>query len=195
MCAKITPLSLTKVFTAVTEYLDSKYRGHLYDVKTFSIRSACGAVDNFLSSVYSIDITTKLYKLPSSDGSGRETPTEQDYRLICKSQLTEDEGALYNLAKYYFNIIFTKEKLVYSEILEKLEQLGSWKLGPTMHHCYSQGEEYTCIVLDDLVDMGYYIPKTLDEGLTLEECKLIMKSLARLHALSLGNYFNGLKAI
>jgi hypothetical protein len=189
MGGKITPLTVSKVFTAITEYLDSKYRGHLYDVKTFSIKPACGTADNFLSSIYAVTFSTNLFSLPVSGTATKPSENSgHEYRLVCKSQLTEEEGTPHSLANYYWNIVFTKEKLVYTDVLEKLERLGdaSWKLSPCMHHSYSEGEDYACIILDDLVDMGYYIPKTLDEGLSLGECKLIMKNLARLHALSLG---------
>lgn len=60
-------------------------------------------------------------------------------------------------------------------------------LCPKIYHCYSEGETYSCFVLQDLVASGFYMtPNSVEDGLSLVECNLVMKSLARLHALSLG---------
>lgn len=194
MSCKINSINISKLLTSLTEFLDSNYRGQLYNITSFNVKAGCSEFDNFLSSIYKISLSVQVLPTQSlalGGGEGKDVvrnSIEHHFNFICKSTILEDDKYKDNLEKYYWNILFTKEKLVYDFLQTLSQELGSevWPLCPKMHHYYAEGEDYSCLILDDLVSMGYYMPKTVDEGLSLEECNLIMKSLARLHALSLG---------
>lgn len=191
MGCKINATTVSKILTSLTDYLDSLYRGNLYRITNFQIESGCKELDNFLSSVYKVKLVVKVF----GENIDKQSVEEEEFNLICKATILEDEsGKGDNLEKYYWSILFTKEKIVYDFLQNLSFELGL-ELGPLcpkMRHCYTEGEDYSCIVLDDLVSLGYYMPDSLDPPLSLQECKLIMQSLARLHALSLGNVELGL---
>lgn len=199
MGCKINALSISKLLSSLTEYLDSKYRGRLYNITNFQVQAGCKELDNFLSSIHKVQLTTKVFTVGSEsfngaevDGVGENTKIrkcseEHQFNLICKSTILEDDGNRDNLEKYYWSILFTKEKICYDFLENLAQELGEVSpLCPKMHHCYSEGEEeYFCLIMDDL-SIGFTNPLDHGEGISLQECNLIMKSLARLHALSLG---------
>ncbi len=199
MGCKINPTTISKLLSALNEYFDSKYRGQLYNITNFSVTSGCNELDNFLSSIYKVHVTTRVFttvvdsEQEKQVTSTRNSSQDYEFNFICKTTIIEDSPEYRdNLEKYYWSILFTKEKIVFdfldelNELSKELENEEKAALSCKMYHCFTEGEDYSCLILDDLVFMGYYMPKTLEEGLSITECKLIMKSLARLHALSLG---------
>jgi len=187
MSINITGPVLQKLFATLKEFLDSKHRGQdemLHAVKTISVQSACNTNDNFMSAIYNVKCMTEFEK---------QQKRQEFYDLIFKAQIISEESSS-DAEKYFWNVVFTKEKIVYEEILSKIEALGSgheFSLAPKMHHFYTEGENYSCLILDNLISKGYYIPKTVGNdgaGLSLRECKIIVRNLARLHALSLGKF-------
>jgi hypothetical protein len=174
MTAKITSQVLSKLFKVVDTFLSSKSE-EIYSITTFSVEPGSSQNDNYLSSIYSVKFTTR-----SNSGEN-----EKKYDLILKSQIITTEK-FEDASEYFWNIIFVKEQLTYSVILEKIKELSSILLSPRLHYFYSEGQEYSCLILDNLIQKDYYIPETRNCGLKLEEARLMLKTLAQFHAISLG---------
>ena len=174
MATRITTEVLNKLFKIANTFLSSKYKSSDYSLTSFSIEPGSTQKDNYLSSIYSVKFTT-LFKSESSK-----------YNLIFKSQLITSEK-FDDASEYFWNIIFVKEHLTYKIILEKMKELASGTLMcPGLHYFYTEAQDYSCFLLDNLIPMGYYIPKTQNGGLNFHEACLMMKTLANFHALSLG---------
>ncbi|CAG7723924.1 unnamed protein product [Allacma fusca] len=173
MAQTLTAKVVEKCFGVITEFLDSKYgESSAYKIQAFAIEQACDVGDNFLGAILAVDFSVVV----------TETKETENFDLILKSQLlTNSSGE--SPEKYFWNMMFTKEKMVYTELVGKLEKLGRLTLAPKLYHFYSEGEDYACFLLDNLISHGYYIPDY--KTLTLDECTVIMENLARLHSLSL----------
>lgn len=186
----LNPFAFNRLFQSVIHFCNEKYGENKYSIKSYSIDSPCAAGDNFLSEIYAIKFEIQL----KSPQNCRDSNVE-DHELIAKSQIVDAESDT-DVRRYMFNIIFTKERLVYSDVLERMQSLlgemggldkqPSLALAPKMHTFYTEGETYSCILMDNLVSNGFYTPQTHGAGVSLDECNSIMKAMARFHALSLG---------
>ncbi|ODN01844.1 Acyl-CoA dehydrogenase family member 11 [Orchesella cincta] len=182
----VTQSSLAKLFSGVVSFLNEKYSENCYSIKSFSIDTPCSAEDNFLSEIFAIKLNVKRKEPLNCKDAGVETQ-----ELIGKAQIIDDTE---DVRRYVFNLIFTKEMLIYTDIFQRMEKLytqagisssSSLALAPKLHHYYTEGESYSCLFMDNLVSQGYYIPTTHGTGIQLDECSSVMRAIAKFHAMSL----------
>lgn len=187
----INTYAFNRLFQSIIHFCNGKYGENEYTIKSYSVDSPCSAGDNFLSEIYAIKVSVQLKSPQNCKDSNVEY-----HKLIAKSQIVDAESDT-DVRRYMFNIIFTKEQQVYSDVLQRMQSLlgeissgidekSSMTLAPRMHAFYTEGEAYSCILMDNLVSSGFYTPQTHGAGVSLDECNSIMKAMARFHALSLG---------
>ncbi|ALC38387.1 CG9497, partial [Drosophila busckii] len=80
--------------------------------------------------------------------------------------------------------VYLKEKVVYYEVLPRLELLMQCKrrFGPKLYECLKQPE--STLVFEDLGQLGY-IMASREQGLDEAHCHLVMERLAEFHAASM----------
>ena len=171
-----------KCYASISEFVEAKYRDTCsYGIKSFGVEQACEAGDNFLGLILSVKFSV-IVKQQQKTGAEDRKGEREDFDLILKSQSLNSNGK--DSEKYFWAALFYKERMIYEEIVARLEQLGQLPLAPKLHHFYSEEEDYSSLLMDNLISLGYYIPDFAT--VTLDECISIMEALARFHALSVG---------
>ncbi|CAL8102073.1 unnamed protein product [Orchesella dallaii] len=177
----VTEGSLAKIFSGVVSLLNEKHKEDSWTIKSFAIDTPCSAEDNFLSEIFAIKLNVKRNKPVDAN--------VENHELIGKAQIIDSSD---DIRRYLYNLIFTKEMVIYTDVLQRMEKLyaetgrlSTLALAPNLHHYYTEGESYSCLFMDNLISQGYYIPATHGSGIQLNECSSVMIAIARLHAMSL----------
>lgn len=155
-----------------SEFLQQFLDKEQHKVSSFNVELATKPGDNFLSTIYRVTV---------------KTTADIQLNLIVKAMVECPESAeLINALK-----AFPKEFLVYKDILPQFEQLWLENIGerisfsPKCH--YTTEEPLPVIVLDDLRSQGYLV-RDRRAGLTVRETKMVLESMAKLHACSVKRF-------
>ncbi|CAL4060845.1 unnamed protein product, partial [Meganyctiphanes norvegica] len=184
------PITRSDITHGWLEYILSDYESRREDVDSaaVSVRNfkarltpSCKDGDGFVGDIVKVVVQATIFRRVQDDESSQDT----EYNFVVKLECTDP------MHQYYFHMtgFYIREHLMYTEVIPELNQFQEEKVNDAyrieMPKCiYSKCEDGEFVlVLENLTSEGFSM-HSKEISIGLNEVKLIIDQLVRLHAVS-----------